>query len=142
MKTINPYLIFNGTAEEVFTFYQKVFGGDLIKVRYGDMPASEKIPEEEHHKMAHIALPLAKDGQILMASDSTNCSEVEAVKNGAFHICIEAESREETERVFRELSEGGSVQMPLAKADWAELAAMFTDRFGTQWILNYGEGEV
>lgn len=142
MKSINPYLIFNGNAEEAFEFYRKVFGGELVKVPFGDMPSAADIPEEEHHKMAHLALPLSREGQILMASDSTKSSEVEPQNNGAFHICIEADSREETEKIYRSLSEGGSVVMPLGKVDWAELAPMFTDRYGVQWILNYGEGEI
>ena len=139
MKTINPYLIFNGNAEEAFDFYQSVFGGELEKVRYSDMSDTMNIADDDRNRMAHIALPLSPNGQILMASDSSRSTQVTLVENGAFHVCIEPENREEAERVFEKLSEGGTVFMPLGEAEWAELAAMFADRFGVQWIINYGE---
>jgi PhnB protein len=139
MKTINPYLIFNGNAEEAFEFYQSVFGGELEKVRFSDMPGTMDLSEDDQNKMAHIALPLAGNGQILMASDSTQATRVNLVENAGFHICIEPESRKEAERVYGKLSKGGTVYMPLGEAAWAELAAMFADRFGVQWMINYGD---
>ncbi len=139
MKTINPYLIFNGNAEAAFEFYQSVFGGELEKVRFGDMPGNENFTEDEKDRMAHVALPIAGKDQILMASDSTKSSEVNMVENGGFHICIEPESRKEAEQVYNKLSDGGNIYMPLAEASWAELAAMFTDRFGVQWIIIFGD---
>jgi PhnB protein len=141
MKTINPYLIFNGNAEEVFTFYQSVFGGELEKVRFSDMPGTDSMPEKDRNLMAHIALPLAGSTQILMASDAPTGREVNLVENAGFYITLEPESREESERVYNKLSENGNVSMPLDKAPWAELAAMFTDKFGVQWMISYGEAE-
>jgi len=142
MKTINPYLIFNGNAEEAFTLYQSIFGGELEKVRFSDMPGTEKMADDEKSRMAHIALPLAGNDQILMASDSMKSTEVNLVENGAFHVCIEPESREEAEYIYNQLSENGKVFMPLAEAAWAELSAMLTDRFGVQWMINYGEAKI
>lgn len=138
MKSINPYLIFNGNAEEAFDFYQSVFGGVLEKVRYSDMSGTMNIADDDQGRMAHIALPLTPNDQILMASDASQASQVNLVENGAFHICIEPENREEAKRVFEKLSDGGTVFMPLGEAAWAELAAMFADKFGVQWIINYG----
>ena len=139
MKSINPYLIFNGNAEEAFDFYQSVFGGELEKVRYSDMSDTMNIAVDDRKRMAHIALPLSANGQIMMASDASRSTQVNLVENGAYHICIEPENREEAERVFGKLSEGGTVFMPLGEAEWAELAAMFADKFGVQWIINYGD---
>ena len=139
MKSINPYLIFNGNAEEAFDFYQSVFGGELEKVRYSDMSDTMNIADEDRNRMAHIALPLSANGQILMASDASRATQVNLVENGAFHVCIEPENREEAERVFEKLSEGGNVFMPLGEAAWAELAAMFADKFGIQWMINFGD---
>ena len=139
MKTINPYLIFNGNAEEAFTFYQSVFGEELEKVRFSDIPGTEKMPDEDRMKMAHIALPLAGNSQILMASDAPTGREANLVENAGYYITLEPESREEAERIYGQLSENGHVVMPLAKSGWAELFAMFADKYGVQWMISYGE---
>ncbi len=59
MAQINPYLHFNGNAEEAFNFYKSVFGGDFAKVmRFKDLPINPDftIPENEMNKISHIAL--------------------------------------------------------------------------------------
>ncbi len=73
MKTINPYLIFNGNAEEAFDFYQSVFGGEMIKMRFSEMPGTEEMPDEDQNKLAHVALAIAGNDQVLMASDAETC---------------------------------------------------------------------
>ena len=49
------------------------------------------------------------------------------------------EGTEEAERIFRALSEGGTVKMPIAETFWAAGFGMCVDRFGTPWIVNGGE---
>lgn len=137
MKSVNPYLIFNGEAQEAFDFYQSVFGGDVMSVRFADMPGMEDLSDEDQNRLAHVSLHLGSDGQVLMASDATSTREVDQSANASFYVNLEPESAEEAERVFTELSDGGRVIMPLEKSDWAELFAMFTDRFGIQWMINY-----
>ena len=42
MALINPYIHFNGNAEEAFTFYKSVFGGEFAKImRYKDLSSPE-----------------------------------------------------------------------------------------------------
>ncbi len=137
MKSVNPYLIFNGEAQEAFDFYQSVFGGDVMSVRFADMPGMEDLSDEDQNRLAHVSLHLGSDGQVLMASDATSTREVDQSANASFYVNLEPESAEEAERVFAELSDGGRVIMPLEKSDWAELFAMFADRFGIQWMINY-----
>jgi PhnB protein len=139
VKTINPYLIFNGNAEEAFDFYQTVFGGEPEKVRFSDMPGTDKMSDDEKNKLAHVSLPLSGGSQLLMASDATAGHEVEIPANANFYISLEPESKAEAEDVFKKLSEGGHVFMPLEKSDWSELFAMFADKFGIQWMINYGD---
>ena len=60
MAQINPHINFNGNAEEAFTFYKSVFGGEFTKVvRFKDL-ANEDFPisEKEEAKIMHIALPI------------------------------------------------------------------------------------
>ena len=74
-----------------------------------------------------------------MASDATKFTEVNLVENGGYQICINPQSREEAEMVYEKLAENGRVYMPLDEAPWAELAAMFTDKYGIQWMISYEE---
>ncbi len=139
MKSINPYLIFNGNAEEAFDFYQSVFGGEVIKIRFNEMPGTGKMPEEDQNKLAHVALAIAGKDQILMASDAGTEHEVNIQKSGNYNISLEPESAEEAEKIYARLSEGGKVIMPLSETDWAEKFAMFADKFMVQWMINYGD---
>lgn len=139
MKAINPYLIFNGNAEEAFTFYQSVFGGELEIVRFSDMPGMENMRDQDKKKLAHVALEISENSQLLMASDATPGNEVNISANSNFYVTLEPESADEAENIFNSLSENGKVIMPLEKTDWAEKFAMFTDKYGIQWMINYGD---
>lgn len=139
MKTINPYLIFNGNAIEAFNFYKSVFGGDPEIVFFKDMPGTENMSEEDKNKAAHISLPIAGKNQILMASDATTGHEADIAGNSNYYLTLEPESAEEADKIYQVLTEGGNVIMPLEKTEWAEKFAMFSDKFGVQWMINYGE---
>lgn len=138
MKSINPYLIFNGNAEEAFTFYQSVFGGELHITRFSEMPGTESMQDEDQQKLAHVALAIAGNNQLLMASDAGTGHEVDIQKNGNYYISLEPESAEEAEKIYNKLSEGGTLFMALDETEWAEMFAMFADKFGIQWMINYG----
>jgi len=139
MRTINPYLIFNGNAEEAFDFYQTVFGGDVFKMRFSEMPGTDKMPDEDQNKLAHVALAIAGKDQVLMASDTGTGHETNIQKNGNYYLSLEPESAEEAQKIYNKLSEGGTVFMPLDETDWAEKFAMFADKFMVQWMINYGD---
>lgn len=141
MKSINPYLIFNGNAEDAFDFYHSVFGGEIFKMRFSEMPGKSEMPDEDQDKLAHVALAIAGNEQILMASDAGSGHEANIQKNGNYYLSLEPESAVEAERIYTKLSEGGKVFMPLAETDWAEKFAMFADKFGIQWMINYGDKE-
>jgi PhnB protein len=42
----------------------------------------------------------------------------------------------EGERIFNALADGGQVTMPFAKTFWSPGFGIFTDRFGTPWMIN------
>jgi PhnB protein len=134
MFTANPYLNFAGNTEEAFTFYRSVFGGEFVDVlRFRDFGGNEMgVPEHELDRIAHIALPLGKDG-LLMGTDTL---EPLTVGNN-FYITLEADSAAEAERLFAALSAGGRVEMALQKTQWAELYGSCADRFGVQWMIMY-----
>ena len=135
MKSANPYLNFNGNTEEVFTFYQSVFGGELMLTRFSDMdPGDMEMTEEQKNGVAHVALPLGDS--VLMGSDvPEQMGTVTAGTN--FIVSVEADSADEADRLFDGLSAGGEVSMPLDKVEWAERFGMCTDKYGIGWMVGY-----
>ena len=138
MKTTNPYLNFDGNAEEAFRFYQSVFGGELaLVVRFKDMGSGPPgAPGHELERIAHIALPLGAD-QVLMASDILPSQGHTLSVGNNFYINVSPETGEDAARWFAALSAGGRVEMELQPTAWAEKFGTCTDRFGIQWMVNY-----
>ena len=146
MAKLNPYLNFGGNAEEAFNFYRSVFGGEFAGVlRWKDMPkegcegggdGEHKLAEADGEKIMHIALPVG-DGNILMASDSLEGFGPPLAVGNNFYIAIAPESKEEADRLFGELSAGGTVEMPMADAFWGGYFGSFKDKFGIGWLINY-----
>jgi len=133
---LNPYLNFDGNAEEAFRFYNTVFGGELFIQKMGEAPGTENLTEEEKNLAMHVAIPVG-DGQFLMASDCVK-SQGHVLRNGNNnYISVSPDSREEAERIFYGLSEGGTVEMPLADMFWGDYFGSFKDKFGTYWMINY-----
>ena len=137
MSTVNLYINFNGTTEEAFRFYKSVFGGEFIGLqRFKDTPVVEKLSVEDEEKLMHISLPLG-DNLLLHGTDMLESRGQILVAGNNFNIMIEAKSREEAEKYFKELSAGGKVGMPLRDEVWGAYFGSFTDKFGIQWMVNY-----
>lgn len=140
MRTINPYLTFAGNCEEAFNFYQSVFEGEFTYVgRFKDMPPQEGMPpapEVEGNKIMHISLPISKE-TVLMGSDSSEAFGQATTVGNNFSISINADSKEEAEKLFNGLSQEGKITMPLQQTFWGAYFGMFTDKFGIQWMVNH-----
>lgn len=138
MTKLNIYLNFVGNTEEAFNFYKSVFGGELTPiVRFKDMPMEGvHIPEEDENKVMHVGLPIG-DGQMLMGTDTLESLGQKLVQGNNVHISVHPESKEEADRVFTALSEGGQVEMPIADQVWGDYYGSFRDKFGVQWMVNY-----
>lgn len=141
MASINPYLVFNGNCEEAFLFYQSIFGGEFPYVgKFSDMPAGDENPtvsDDEANKIMHISLPIGKDS-VLMGSDSNSASG-EVTFGGNMSISINAESKQEADRLFDGLSAGGNPFMPMNQTFWGAYFGMFVDKFGIHWMVNFDE---
>jgi PhnB protein len=137
MPKMNPYLNFDGTAEEAFTFYKSVFGGEFQTVqKMGGAPGTEQLPEDEKNRIMHISLPIGKD-DILMASDIMPSAGHKLEVGNYSYISIFADSREDADRLFNGLSEGGTIEMPLEDAFWGDYFGCFKDKFGVLWMINF-----
>ena len=137
MAIINPYINFNGNAEEAFTFYKSVFGGefaDLVRVK--DMPNADfPSAKEDAELIMHITLPIGPN--LLMGNDvPTFMGRVNENENRS-KIAVSAASREEADKLYTGLSAGGTVEMPLADSPWGSYFAMFRDKYGIEWTVDH-----
>ena len=137
MAQINPHINFNGNAEEAFTFYKSVFGGELTKIiRFKDISSPEfPVAENEANKIMHIALPIGKNS--LMANDvPESMGQVNENENRS-KIYIRAESKEEADKLFNGLSAGGKVEVPIGESPGGSSFGMFRDKFGIEWMVDF-----
>ena len=138
MAQINPYIHFNGNAEEAFTFYKSVFGGEFAMIsRFKDLSIpGHTVSENEANKIMHIALPIGKSS-VLMASDTPEFMGRHNENENRSKISISAENKEEADQLFNGLSAGGKVEMPIADSPWGSYFGMFRDKYGIEWMVNF-----
>ena len=139
MASVNIYLNFNGNCEEAFNFYKSAFGGEFQYIgRFNEMPPSENnpMPESEGEKIMHVSLPIDK-GTYIMGSDTGGEWAPGFVPGNNFSISVNTGGKEEAEKLFNGLSDGGKVTMPLSKTFWSEYFGMFTDKFEINWMVSF-----
>ncbi|WDF79746.1 VOC family protein [Mucilaginibacter sp. AW1-7] len=138
MRAINPWINFNGNAEEAFTFYKSVFGGEFTKIiRFKDISGPEMpIAENEANKIMYIGLPLGKNN-VLIANDVPGFMGRVSEAENRSKIYVSADSREEAEQIFNGLSAGGDVEGPIGDTPWGTYAGMFRDKYGIEWIVEF-----
>jgi PhnB protein len=137
MASINPYVNFNGNAEEAFNFYKSVFGGEFKTiVRFKDIESPEfPVPENEANKIMRIVLPIG--GNTLLANDVPESMGPVSESENRSKISVSAESREEADKIFNGLSAGGAVEMPMGESPWGTYFAMFRDKYGIEWTVEF-----
>ena len=138
MRAINPWINFNGNAEEAFTFYKSVFGGEFTKiVRFKELSSPEfQVPDNEANKIMHIALPIGANN-VLIANDVPEFMGRVNENENRSKIMVSAESREEADQIFTGLSADGSVEGPIGDSPWGTYAGMFRDKYGIEWIVEF-----
>jgi len=125
-------------AEEAFTFYKSVFGGEFAKIiRFKDL-ASDDFPvaENEANKIMHIALPIGKHN-VLIANDVPEFMGRVSENENRSKIVVNAESKEEADQIFNGLSAGGDIEGPIGDGPWGTYAGMFRDKYGIEWIVEF-----
>ncbi|SFW61335.1 VOC family protein [Chitinophaga sancti] len=141
MRTINPWINFNGNAEAAFTFYQSVFGGEFGKIiRFKDLASDEfQVAENEANKIMRIALPIGAHN-VLIGNDVPDFMGRVNENENRSKIVASAESREEADKIFNGLSEGGEVEGEIGDTPWGTYAGMFRDKYGIEWIVEFDPG--
>ena len=129
---LNPYLTFDGRCEEAIKFYAKILGGTIeAMMPHEGTPSAEHTPVEWRKKIMHARL---KVGDVrLMASDAPP-EHFQPAKG--ISVTLNIDEPAEADRVYNALSEKGTVVMAIQETFWAKRFAMFTDQFGTPWMIN------
>lgn len=138
MVTINPWINFNGNALEAFTFYKSVFGGEFTKMtRLKDLASSEfPVSEVDSEKIMLIVLPIGKNNMLLANDVPSFLGKVNENENRS-KISLTAESKEEADTLFNNLSQGGHVEASIGESPWGTYFGMFRDKFGIEWTIEF-----
>lgn len=137
MAQINPSINFNGNAEEAFNFYKSVFGGDFSAlVRLKDLESPEfPVSENDASKIMHIALPIGYN--MLIGNDIPEGMGLVNENENRSKIVINAESKAEADTLYSGLSAGGTVEVPICDSPWGTYFAMFRDKYGIEWMIDF-----
>lgn len=141
---LNPYLNFDGTCEEAFNFYKKVFQTEFNQygiMRFGDLPPQEGMPElsdDVKNRIMHVGIDLGN--QTLMGGDIMPGFSPRPFQFGDNnYVSIHPDSQAEADRIFAELAEGGEVEMTMEDQFWGDYFGSLRDRFGTNWMINFNK---
>ena len=130
--SIDTYLLFNGDCAEAFKSYEKILGGKIEGIMtHGESPMADQVAPEWRDKVIHVRMIVGN--RALMGSDAP---PQHYQKPQGFSVSLSTKDVSESEHLFKELSKGGVVTMPLQKTFWSAAFAMFTDRFGIPWMIN------
>ena len=130
---IQPYLFFEGRAEEALNFYKKAVGAkDGMIMRYKEMPDPQpgSIPTGGENKIMHMDFKIGDS--TIMGSDG-RCGG--AAKFEGFSLTYNCKDAAEAEKIFTALGEGGQVRMPLTKTFYSPAFVMLADKFGLGWMV-------
>ena len=143
MAKVSTYLNFQRNTEQAFHFYQSVFGGEFVGgiSRFSDIPPSidmPPLPEADKNLVMHVVLPIL-GGHLLMGTDAPESMGFNLTFGNNIYISLEPDTREETKRLFKALSEGGNVEMELQDMFWGDYYGSLTDKFSVRWMFNCAE---
>lgn len=141
MKSTGIYLTFDGNCAEAFAHYSTIFQKKLTSsMTNGASPMKDKIPPEFHDKMLHCSLDVGLGETFAVMGCDRNPSmhaATQLVVGTNTQICLTTSTKDETERLFTELSQDGTVIMPLASQFWGSYFGSLVDKFGIHWMFDF-----
>jgi PhnB protein len=128
---IQPYLFFEGRAEEAIEFYKKTLGAKVeMTMRFKDAPDQSMISSGSGDKVMHAAIKIGD--ATLLISDGRNTGKPNFQ---GFSLTIYAKDEAEADKMFGALGAGGEVRMPMGKTFFAKRFGMLADKFGVGWMI-------
>lgn len=138
MAAINPWINFNGNAEEAFTFYKSVLGGEFTNIiRFKDVASADfPVPGTDADKLMRISLSISK-GSMLVGNDVPSFMGTTNENENRSKILVNTESKEEGDKIFNGLSVGGQVEVPFSESAPGTYFGMFRDKYGIEWVIEF-----
>jgi len=125
------YVSFGGNCEEAINFYKEAIGAEVMMIsKMGDSPM--EVPPTLKDKIMHARLQIGEN--VLYMSDTFDPSAL--VQGNNVSLSIQIDDTAKLEKLFKDLSAGGTIKMPLEDTFWGARFGMFTDKFGIHWMLN------
>jgi len=139
MATVSTYLNFERNTEEAFNFYKSVFGTEFTNItRHRDVPMDEGesgASNADQDLIINVQLPIL-GGHMLMGTDAPESMGFSMVQGNNVNIALHPDTRNEADRLFSALSEGGTIGMPMQDMFWGDYFGTFIDKFGIHWMVN------
>jgi PhnB protein len=138
MVAMNPWINFNGNAEEAFNFYKSVFGGEFTKlIRLKDLAGPQfPVAEKDENKIMQIVLPINNKNSLIGNDVPEFLGKVNENENRS-KINVVLDSKEEAEKIFSSLSSGGQIEVPMGYSPWGTYFSMFRDKYGIEWVIEF-----
>lgn len=141
MSRVSTYLNFKGDAEEAFNFYREVFAAEFVSPiqRFADVlttPGMPPLSDEERDKVLHVELMILAS-HLIMGTDMLASMGHELRIGNNTTINVEPDSREEADRLYGALQEGGSEATGMNDMPWGAYWGCCLDRFGVRWMFNF-----
>jgi PhnB protein len=141
MSKVSIYLNFQGNTEEAFNFYKSIFRTEFAGPvsRMSDIPPSPEMPpppDNEKNAIMHMALPIL-GGTLLQGTDMLESMGHKLKIGNNTTICLEPDSKEETDRLFNGLSAGGSEMQKPQQMFWGAYWGVCLDKYGIRWMFNF-----
>jgi PhnB protein len=129
MIGVNPYIAYKGNCREAIEFYKNALGAELLfSQNWGDTPHSQPGMED---KIMHATIKVG-GSHVMMCDMADEYVQI----GGNVSLAIGLNEVDKAREMFDNLSDGGTVTMPLDKTFWAEAFGMVTDKFGINWMVN------
>jgi PhnB protein len=137
---VSTYLNFANQTEEAFNFYKSVFGTDFVGdiSRMGEVPpqpGQPELSEADKNLVMHIQLPTVGE-HMLHGTDAPESMGFTVNQGNNMYIMLELDRKEDADRYFGALSEGGEVEMAMADQFWGDYFGSLVDKFGVRWMFN------
>lgn len=131
IEQLNPYLNFNGNAQQAIALYERALGAKTESLmRWGDMPGHD-CDAADKDRVMHAVVRVGP-GVLMMADSMPN----NKVSPGNQHVCLQFSNPAPMQEAFDALAAGGSVTMAIHDAFWGAKFGMLTDAFGIKWMFN------
>jgi PhnB protein len=136
MRSVTPYLLFDGNCKQAMEFYKSCFGGELTQIEVKDSPVKESMPASQHETTLNARL---KSGNVELSASDWLRPDRPRVPGNTVCLYLNAETHHELSALFERLSEGGDVTDPLKEMFFGLYGAL-NDQFGVRWMFHSSEG--